>query len=649
MRSETLNSIFNRITPRQASYITTKKEPEMEMGQILSIGRQKPNRTLRSEAKPEHDVKASIDYCASLMGRYLIITGWAYHPNEEIKAYRLDSNKHAISESAYTVLRGQRKDVADHLGVKSDALLGFSIIATMDGVLSEESELSLIIDSSSGRTAIDVSLQKETSLRPLLDLHMRSFDPKSKSALLNQCISLFKGEIVDLSESLNTPLESIGAFVRIQIEKAINISNAGVFLYGWLIDSESDLDGIYLQHESEISNNILESLYTFSRDDVIRAFEGHTKVNGKYGILCYVPLDIESGQPKINMMLTTKRGKLATIGINISSITSTTETIEHILVNVDLKDRNLFDCLESHIHPALQMLRQYEPTDWRAEVISYGDIPDAPECSVIVPIYGRYDFVLYQNSQFFNDPDFSNVDLIYVLDDPSIRDEFYRYCESVHQTFRLPFRTVYAGNNRGFAGANNVGVDHAIADRVILLNSDIIPDTPLWVSKMLKAYNELDNPGIIGARLLFEDNTVQHAGLAYMQFPQGGEFHFNGMWWIDHPSKGLPQSMVETRGTTSVPAVTGACMLVAKSIYNEVGGMDESYILGDFEDSDLCLKINNAGYTNYLLDDLILFHLERQSQNLFAETGWKFKLTVYNGWQHSKRWGQKIAEINAAG
>ena len=134
-----------------------------------------------------------------------------------------------------------------------------------------------------------------------------------------------------------------------------------------------------------------------------------------------------------------------------------------------------------------------------------------------------------------------------------------------------------------------------------------------------------------------------------MQFPKGSEFHLKGMWWVDHPAKGLPDSLIQKKGLTALPAVTGACMMLDKSIYNEVGGMDESYILGDFEDSDLCLKVLEAGYTNYLMDEITLFHLERQSQNLFTNTGWKFKLTVYNGWQHSKRWGQKIGELNEGG
>lgn len=90
-------------------------------------------------------------------------------------------------------------------------------------------------------------------------------------------------------------------------------------------------------------------------------------------------------------------------------------------------------------------------------------------------------------------------------------------------------------------------------------------------------------------------------------------------------------------------------MLMKKATYQELGGLDECYVLGDFEDSDLCLKALKAGYENYIDSSTSLYHLERQSQNLFNDTSWKFKLTIYNGLQHAKRWNSSIVKLLAQG
>ncbi len=622
----------------------------MEMGQLLSIGRQKPHKTPLPPLESSSNIKLNIDYCALFPGNYIIVTGWAYHPQEVLKEITLVSNDVKTRKNDYDIIHVRREDVLEHLDITSDTPCGFSIIATLDSSWGINDTLSLSIETSSEQTVIELKPQPEETLDSLFNLHIKTFDTESKCTFLNKCITRFQSNITDFSAGLAKPLESIGKFIRVQIEKSIRLTRDGIFIYGWLIDSASDLEGIYIQSGTEISKNIIGSIYKFSREDVINAFETHAEKDDKYGILCYIPLKGMPATADTNILLTTKHGELSIIKLELSASTlDNIEKIEHILVNVDLRDKNLFSCLETHIHPALQTLTQHETSEEEIETRVYGEVSDTPECSIIIPIYGRYDFVLYQISQFVDDPDFQHIDITYVLDDPSVYDDFYKHCDSVYQTFKLPFRVVYSGKNLGFSGANNLGVKYALADKIILLNSDIIPDTSLWVSRMLETYDQLDNPGIIGTRLLFEDNTIQHTGLSYMQFPQGSEFHLKGMWWVDHPSKGLPDSLIQKKGPTALPAVTGACMMLDKSIYNEVGGMDESYILGDFEDSDLCLKVLEAGYTNYLIDEITLFHLERQSQNLFTNTGWKFKLTVYNGWQHSKRWGQKIGELNEGG
>jgi GT2 family glycosyltransferase len=94
-------------------------------------------------------------------------------------------------------------------------------------------------------------------------------------------------------------------------------------------------------------------------------------------------------------------------------------------------------------------------------------------------------------------------------------------------------------------------------------------------------------------------------------------------------------------------SLTGACMVMARALAERVGGFDEVYAVGDFEDSDLCLKVQTLGLACAVDPEVQLYHLERQSQ-ADGSNHWRQNLTVYNAWQHERRWGQQIARVQAA-
>jgi GT2 family glycosyltransferase len=87
-------------------------------------------------------------------------------------------------------------------------------------------------------------------------------------------------------------------------------------------------------------------------------------------------------------------------------------------------------------------------------------------------------------------------------------------------------------------------------------------------------------------------------------------------------------------------------MMVSRELYDDVGGIDEEYIIGDFEDSDLCLKLHAKGFKNYYIPGVELFHLERQSLSLNHNHGEQGKRnqTLYNCWLFNQKWEQYILE-----
>jgi GT2 family glycosyltransferase len=102
-----------------------------------------------------------------------------------------------------------------------------------------------------------------------------------------------------------------------------------------------------------------------------------------------------------------------------------------------------------------------------------------------------------------------------------------------------------------------------------------------------------------------------------------------------HPGKGQPW-----RGGSEPVAqrlMTGACLCLRKADYLAAGGLDEGYLVGDFEDSDLCMALRARGLRAWLLPQLRLWHLERQSQNADSVSAQRQLLTLYNAWRYRRR------------
>jgi GT2 family glycosyltransferase len=223
------------------------------------------------------------------------------------------------------------------------------------------------------------------------------------------------------------------------------------------------------------------------------------------------------------------------------------------------------------------------------------------------------------------------------VDDPAIYDEFRLRCGDLHRTYEVPFTLMFAGANLGFAGANNCAAGRAGGRRLLLMNSDVFPKRSGWTGALLKLYGSVPDTGLLGVKLLYEDGSVQHAGMSFRRNPA-----WSDLWINYHPHKG--QSPAGLDGVREADAVTAACVMVDSALYRELGGLSEDYIVGDFEDSDLCLRAAAAGRRNRIALDIELYHLERQSQDRSGDSRWRTNLTVYNCWQHDRRWGRLIAQ-----
>jgi GT2 family glycosyltransferase len=227
-----------------------------------------------------------------------------------------------------------------------------------------------------------------------------------------------------------------------------------------------------------------------------------------------------------------------------------------------------------------------------------------------------------------------------VVDDPRIASNVIQQAWLMYEANRVPFRLVVAPENRGFAGANNLGVSVARAPTLLLLNSDVIPVEPGWLSKMLAAIDRRDI-GIVGARLFYSNGSIQHDGMAFQWEPSWNAF------LNKHPRSGMEAAAGAADGTNHA-AVTAACLMIRRSTYDAVGGLDEGFLIGDFEDSDLCLKVRHRGLRIICLSDVNLTHLERQSFTGIGANGFRERVARYNAWRHQRRWSNAIEALGSS-
>lgn len=290
--------------------------------------------------------------------------------------------------------------------------------------------------------------------------------------------------------------------------------------------------------------------------------------------------------------------------------------------------------------PVLGPIIAFSQSRWKhlpERVKHLGQAVANPRASIIVPLYGRADFVEHQLVEFARDPWIrKHAELIYVLDDPKLVDTFSQQAESLHRLYQQPFSWIWGSVNRGYSGANNLGAEHARGEHLVFLNSDAFPQKPGWLPALIEVLERRPDIGAVGPRLVFGNGSIQHAG---MDFQQRDEL---GIWVNHHPHMGLDPSLDPHTELTLVPAITGACLTLRRRDFDRIGGWDTGYLIGDFEDSDLCLKLRAQGQHIAYLPTVQLTHLERQSFKLLGDDEFRTRVVVYNAVRHQNRWRSLI-------
>lgn len=272
-----------------------------------------------------------------------------------------------------------------------------------------------------------------------------------------------------------------------------------------------------------------------------------------------------------------------------------------------------------------------------SKVVEYGEQIQTPVCSLVIPLYRRLDFMKNQLLEL-SDDDYirRNCEIVYVLDDPPLDDALRSLAPILQESYGIPFKIMYSEINRGFAGATNLGTREARAPLLLLMNSDVIPVETGWLERMIEQINASPDIGAVGTRLLYANGAIQHDGMRFTWEPSWN-CHLN-----KHPNTGMDPVTLNVRPVTEEIAVTAACVLVRSADFAAIGKLDDQFLIGDFEDSDLCLKFLNRGDRILCVHSNNLVHLERQSFSSLGSSAFRDKVARYNAWRHEHRWKETI-------
>lgn len=234
-------------------------------------------------------------------------------------------------------------------------------------------------------------------------------------------------------------------------------------------------------------------------------------------------------------------------------------------------------------------------------------LSEEPLVSVIIPTKDGIDILSQCIDGLFNKTDYNNFELI-LINNQSTDPETYAYFNELSTDPRV--RIIDYNQPFNYSRINNIAVREAKGSVLAFLNNDIEVINRDWLREMV-SHAVRPEIGAVGARLYYPDGTVQHAGILLGYKGRAGHmYRYASPHWLGYWARGV---LIQ-----NLTAVTAACMVIKKEIFDAVGGFDEKNLTITFNDVDLCLRIHQKGYRNLYTPYAELYHHESKTRGLLA-------------------------------
>ncbi len=271
-----------------------------------------------------------------------------------------------------------------------------------------------------------------------------------------------------------------------------------------------------------------------------------------------------------------------------------------------------------------------------AELIGFGyrvryALPNSlPLVSLIIPTHNGFNLIRQCVESILEKTTYSNYEIL-IIDNRSDDPGTLTYFKSLKGDSRI--RVIRDDRPFNYSALNNAAVKLARGEVVGLVNNDIVVISPDWLSEML-SHALRAGVGAVGAKLWYPNETLQHGGVI---LGLGGV--------AGHSHKHLPRHQHGYFGhenlIQSFSAVTAACLIIRKSIYEEVGGLNEADLQVAYNDVDFCLRVREAGYRNIWTPYAELYHHESATRG-YEDTPEKQARFEKEVAYMEQRWGEQI-------
>jgi GT2 family glycosyltransferase len=227
----------------------------------------------------------------------------------------------------------------------------------------------------------------------------------------------------------------------------------------------------------------------------------------------------------------------------------------------------------------------------------------SPLVSIIIPTKDQSKLLRKCIDDLIHKTDYKNIEII-IIDNKSKEVETLSFFNKIAN--RSDISIIQYNKKFNYSEMNNIAVSQAKGKFIVLLNNDISVINKDWLTEMVSQANRPEI-GCVGAKLFYPDGTIQHAGVI---------LGLKG--YASHAHKGFPGDSTGYFNrlvvTHNVSAVTAACLVMRKEIFEEVGGFDAVNLKVAYNDVDLCLKVRDAGYRNLFTPHAQLVHHESKSR-----------------------------------
>ena len=233
------------------------------------------------------------------------------------------------------------------------------------------------------------------------------------------------------------------------------------------------------------------------------------------------------------------------------------------------------------------------------------EVKEQPWVTILIPNKDHLSDLKRCVDSIIDKTTYENYDIV-IVENNSVSDEIFAYYEEIEKHPKIQV-VKFEEEEFNYSRINNFGARFAKGEYLLLLNNDTQVITVNWIEEMLM-YGLRDDVGVVGAKLYYDNKTIQHAGIAIGlgAHRTAGHTHHKVAW----ENVGYMGKLCYAQ---DVSAVTGACMMVKKSVYDELGGLSEEFAVA-LNDVDFCLRVREKGLLVVFTPFAELFHFESVSR-----------------------------------